>query len=461
MTEMPRFSLKDFLLLLLVLGAAGGARTAYLFTSLDDLSDPPSLFVQSAQGPVGPVKDGKGETWWLTRAPLSEAEEKTAHTAPGFPWLVGSLDNALNDPARTITAVRYAQLALGSLTAGLYFFFARRAFRSSAVGALAGLFCALHPFWIINTLELNDGVLACFLLGLALATGARASQEGDALASLVYGLALAGLALVRAALLPFGVVASLWFLLRCRKVSRGWLCALLAFLGFANGLAPWTVRNLRTFHQVIPVADSMYLHLWMGVNPAANGGPQNEDTLLETLGKERYDELRAEKNQARRYHLLGADVLRQVSEDVPGTLHRRLLAGQCFVFGRAWFTMDGTLAGARPVAPLPVEIAGSYRAVLEATLLGMLVFGLLGWRWSYGWRTEGMPASLAVIWIPLPYLLSHAEILSGPRLPLDGVLLCYSAFALLCLVPGIGGRLLRGAPPQHPPQAYPPQPVGY
>ena len=33
---------------------------------------------------------------------------------------------------------------------------------------------------------------------------------------------------------------------------------------------------------------------------------------------------------------------------------------------------------------------------------------LLGWRWSYGWRSEAMPSSLAVVWISLPYLLSHA-----------------------------------------------------
>ena len=46
-----------------------------------------------------------------------------------------------------------------------------------------------------------------------------------------------------------------------------------------------------------------------------------------------------------------------------------------------------------------------------------------------------MPLSLAAIWIPLPYVLGHAEALSGPRLPLDGVLLCYAAFALACLLP--------------------------
>ena len=55
-----------------------------------------------------------------------------------------------------------------------------------------------------------------------------------------------------------------------------------------------------------------------------------------------------------------------------------------------------------------------------------------------------MPAVLAMICVPLPYLLSHAGALSGPRLPLDAVLLCYAAFALACALPG--GSQLREAP---------------
>jgi hypothetical protein len=57
-----------------------------------------------------------------------------------------------------------------------------------------------------------------------------------------------------------------------------------------------------------------------------------------------------------------------------------------------------------------------------------------------------MPASLAMVWIPLPYLLGHAEALQGPRLPLDGVLLCYAAFVLACIVPTTASFLLAGAP---------------
>ena len=46
---------------------------------------------------------------------------------------------------------------------------------------------------------------------------------------------------------------------------------------------------------------------------------------------------------------------------------------------------------------------------------------------------KSFASSLALVWIPLPYLLGHAESLSGPRLPLDGILLTYTALTLACL----------------------------
>ena len=93
---------------------------------------------------------------------------------------------------------------------------------------------------------------------------------------------------------------------------------------------------------------------------------------------------------------------------------------------------------------MPDWLAASYPAILYGCLLGMLALGLLVWRWTYGWRAQAMPSSLALIWVPLPYVLSHAEALQGPRLPLDGILLCYAAFALIYLIPLIGSVLWPG-----------------
>src|SRR5262249_23740918 len=160
-------------------------------------------------------------------APFADKEELTAHTSPGYPWLVGELKRLLPADAPTDPYVRWLQCILGTLTAGLYYLVARRVFPGRTVAVLTGLFCALHPFWIIATPAVNDGVLATFLLAACFWLGVRGAQVEGALTSLFFGLALAALALVRAALLPFAFVALLWFLRHSRRVSGGWQVALL------------------------------------------------------------------------------------------------------------------------------------------------------------------------------------------------------------------------------------------
>jgi hypothetical protein len=311
---------------------------------------------------------------------------------------------------------------------------------------------ALHPFWVIGTAALSDGVLAGFLLALAVCLGARTGEVGGAFASLVYGLALAGLALVRAACLPFAFLALVWFLFRSRTLPRGWLAALLAFLGFANGLAPWIVRNVQVFHQPIPIVDSAWLHLWIGNNPNATGGPATEAMWAEAPSQK----LQAIQEQTARYAQLAPLVWEEVRAQPEKTIFRRLRAALVFLTGESWLE-EGTLM--EEPSPSEEELpawwsAAATRIALQASLLVMLLLGFLGWRWSYAWRWESMPAFLAVVWIPLPYILGHGEALSGPRLPLDGILLCYVAVVLGALSPWTRAQLLEG------PEANPRQSEG-
>jgi hypothetical protein len=454
MTEMPRFRFADLVLLVIVLAVAAGARVWYISVGTNHGAGPaplrteePPLLVNLAEeiealgkNPADPdnlIANLRDNHKFVSRAPLAEKEEQTAHFGPGYPWLVGLLARLVDEPAHLL---RMIQCGLGTLTAICYFLFARRAFRSVVVGFLAGLLCAIHPFWIFNTAELNDGVLASTLLGLSLALGTSASQEGGPFASLLYGLALAGLALVRAALLPFAMVAMLWFLLRCRVLRRGWLAALLAFLGFANGLAPWIVHTFQVFHEPVPIADSAFLHLWIGNNRLATGGPQTEEALEAALPPGRKDELLHEQNQATRYRMLAQDVWDAVQDDPAGTVRRRLWAALAFFFGEGFLKYGLTATGVSQT-PLPDWLADSCVGILETALLIMLVLGLLGWRWTFAWRREARLATLAAIWIPLPYVLAHAGTLWGPRLPLDGVILCFVAFALACVSPVLASRL--------------------
>src|SRR5262249_29394893 len=146
-------------------------------------------------------------------APLSSGEEVTAHTAPGYALFLAGIELLPVDLSPPDRAVRWIQCGLGTLAAACYFLFALRAFGNRWVAVLTGLFCALHPFWFINPAEIKDGVLATFLLAACLFLGIRASQSAGPISSLLYGFALAALALVRAALLPLALVALLWFLL--------------------------------------------------------------------------------------------------------------------------------------------------------------------------------------------------------------------------------------------------------
>jgi hypothetical protein len=444
MTELRRFGLLDFLLLLAILAGAAGIRSWYLLNYAGNGTKDGPYQVQDDrhaewQELIHHWSEGQG---FVGPAPLGVGPEKTAYTAPLYPLFLAALEGRLGDPSAAQQISRWIQVGLGGLTAAFYFLFARRAFRSTLVGLLAGAFSAVHPFWILNCAELNDGAWATFLLAVCLYLGARGSGGGAALTSLLFGVSLAALALVRAALLPFAFVALLGFLARCRVVHRGWLYALLAVLGFGNSLLPWILRNFQAYHEVIPVVDSTYYHLWEGNNTRATGGPLSSSEIEQELGQPRLEQLQRLEEPAR-YRALAPDYLESVRSHPTETFKNRLRAALGFLFGADWFEGQ-TLWREQDVASaeLPAELADLVPAALTGSLLFMLGLGFLGWRWAYGWRHESLPASLAMIWIPLPYILSHAEHLSGPRLPLDGVLICYSAFVVACVIPPIGRALL-------------------
>jgi hypothetical protein len=203
----------------------------------------------------------------------------------------------------------------------------------------------------------------------------------------------------------------------------------------------------------------------MGNNPNATGGTLSEQSLLEGLAESRHEEdpgVTAEQlgqelgqmSQTERFRVLGRAAFREVADQPTLTIERRLWAALYFVFGRQWFTDQKFWRGEWSPGLGPAWLANAFPAILIGSLLGMLGLAFLGWRWAFGWRHLARPSALAVVWIPLPYVLSHAETLSGPRLPLDGVLLCLAALALCCLVPRLGRPLFRGpvlvAPPAPP-----------
>lgn len=442
------------LLGLIILGLAGGARGWYVLHGTDATAgdvwhvQTASMTPDGKQTEVdalvdslkanGPIHGYKGH------GPLGELEV-TGHIAPGYPLFRYLVEHHLAGwvgfSEQPISLTRWLQVGLGALTALFYFVIAKRAFASVVVGLLAGLAAACHPYWVVNCAELRDGTLATFFVALVLLLGVRAGLKGGALTSLLLGLALALMALTRAALLPFALVMLMWFMMRSRRLQQGWLCALVAFFGFLCGLSSWAVRCYQDLGEPVPIVTTAWYHLWVGNNPRATGGAANEEMLAQ-LSEERKKELAA-LPQAKRYQKLSGDVYRFATEEPFKKIECRAKACLYFFLGstdpQRTSLLDASRAGAMP----DVWVTN----VLGGVLAGLFILAILGWRWSYGWKYRSQPLALAIFWIPLPYLITHAEALHGPRLPMDGPLLCLAALAAASFIPGIGGKLFAGEAP--------------
>jgi hypothetical protein len=209
----------------------------------------------------------------------------------------------------------------------------------------------------------------------------------------------------------------------------------------------------------VPIADSGFYHVWIGNNPNATGGPVTPEMLkdAETTLNQNAPKKLGESDQPERYSRLHEVVRDMMHHDTLRVVNARIYAAMYFFLGKKFFD-DGTFvaqlsepaktsgedeSAASWARDVQAWLQNAVNVVLAVTMLLLLAFGLLGWRWTYGWRRDSRPATLAMLFIPLPYILTHAEALHGPRLPLDGVLLCYTAF-VLCL-PIIGGYLAAGS----------------
>jgi hypothetical protein len=244
----------------------------------------------------------------------------------------------------------------------------------------------------------------------------------------------------------------------------------LAFLGFVNGLVPWGLRNYQTFGEVVPVADSTFVHLWMGNNSLATGGPMTDQEMTDAVRLASNNgentslsrQLAETQNQPERYRLLAKPTLDAIREDPGNAFRRRLWAGLAFFVGESFLrdpadwqslakpapTRSLPASDDSPEATMPAWFTGALPALLYGSLFVMLGFAALGWRWTFAWKRSARPLALAMIWVPLPFILSHAGSLSGARLPLDGVLLCLAAYALTTFIPGARREVVDGEPLQ-------------
>jgi 4-amino-4-deoxy-L-arabinose transferase-like glycosyltransferase len=193
--------------------------------------------------------------------------------APGYPLFLAALGAGQLNPERAPRRVQIAQAVAGAATIWLIALVAARSAGARA-GAAAAVIAAVYPPLVFIPAYVFSETLYCAIAvgaALVLQRAVDALDDGPDGRRIVGAAALFGIvagagALVRPAMLFFLPLALLWLLKRRQAAG-----ALVAALTFAAVLAPWTIRNIRTYDRFVLIASEGGVTFWTGNHPLARG----------------------------------------------------------------------------------------------------------------------------------------------------------------------------------------------
>jgi 4-amino-4-deoxy-L-arabinose transferase-like glycosyltransferase len=259
----------------------------------------------------------------------------------GYPFFL-SLLFRLTGPSEQVAIA--ANLALSVLCVALTYFVALRVF-DRFVAAISALIVAMLPGMIVYCSLICTDLLFMTLVTVCFGIvvhGTEARTPRNALAvGIVNGLS----ALVRPTgltLLPVWA-AIRWLAFRKKLPLHRWI--LIASLGTAAVVSPWTLRNYIRFGEIILVSTNGGANFWIGNNPGAFGGfmwPRDDSNPLHPLiGRElelnrKGYELGLEfigQNPLRALRLLPAKVFYLYNSNDFGLVWNRLSAVSPSLFG--------------------------------------------------------------------------------------------------------------------------------
>lgn len=211
-----------------------------------------------------------------------ESHKPLAAWPVGYPLFL-SLLFRVTGPSEQVAIL--ANLALSVLCVALTYFIALHLF-DHFVAALSALVLALLPGMVVycslicTDLLFVTLVTACF--GIVVHTARTRTFKSPLAAGIINGFS----ALVRPtglALLPIWA-AIRWLALRKKLCLIRWI--LVASLGAASVVSPWTLRNYIRFGEIILVSTNGGANFWIGNNPRASGDfmwPRDETNPLQPL----------------------------------------------------------------------------------------------------------------------------------------------------------------------------------
>jgi 4-amino-4-deoxy-L-arabinose transferase-like glycosyltransferase len=439
-TSRPRQLLARLASLALVLEVALGLRVA--------AADAVEWFVRS-RGPARLDLFPDTDIYWeLARAiraggPYEYVEwgdiPHFAIRTPGYPLLLAACQALFGE--RTLP-VRLVQAVLGTLCVYLVYHLARQVVLTEAdraaddaispqgrwtVPLIAAAIAAVNPHYLVmSSLVLSEAAFEPLMLATLLGVAALWPRRRDAggtgsvagwrfLAIAMGSGAAAGAAvLVRPSWAPFvpGMLAAWIFAGRLagqgRDAVRG---AVVVAVGLVLIMAPWWIRNARTYGRFVPTALWLGASLYDGINPRATGAsemiPFLRDPEIWPLDEQDQD----------------AELTRRAiafARDEPG----RVLELALIKVGRYW----SPWTNAEGFRSWGLAVVG---AVVELPVLGLMALGL--------WRRRRDPRAWVLLAGPVLYFCAlHAVFASSMRYRIPGEMPALGLTAIGCLPIGRG-----------------------
>lgn len=215
----------------------------------------------------------------------SELEPTSSH-APLYPFLLSWLSFGTDKTPNT--SILVLQAVVGVLTVLVMYMIGRRLY-GHGIGIVAAAGLCFYPPLIYYTAKYTPTTVFIFLLSAALYL--IMITEKNVIKAAAAGV-LVGMTMlcdpVAIAIIPALIIWTLVF----RRLKPHALVVIL--LAACAVLVPWTLRNFRVHHRIVPVTTQYSKNLWIGNNPRATGTdyyrtvpgqPDNYTFLPQTLAR--------------------------------------------------------------------------------------------------------------------------------------------------------------------------------
>jgi len=217
---------------------------------------------------------------------FSNTLEPTSSHAPLYPFLLSWLSFGTDKTPNTIILV--LQAVIGVLTVLVIYMIGRRLY-GHGIGIVAAAGLCFYPPLIYYTAKITPTILFIFLLSTTLYLIMITDRY---LITAIAAGVFVGMTMlcdpVAFALIPALII---WVLVFRRLKPHVLVLILLAACAV---LIPWTLRNFRVHHRLVPVTTQYAKNLWIGNNPRATGTdyyravpgqPDNYTLLPQTLAR--------------------------------------------------------------------------------------------------------------------------------------------------------------------------------